>query len=75
MSGLRCVPVLVWVYQVLRGAKAADMRFHWMRDRVRQDQYRIIWRAGTNNLADFPSKIHPTPHFLAVRPFYVTYPH
>jgi hypothetical protein len=57
-----------------RRAKAIDMRYHWMRDRVRQKQFKIIWRPGTDNLADFPSKIHPTPHFLAVRPFYVSYP-
>ena len=51
-----------------------DMRYHWMRDRVHQGQYRIIWRPGKTNLADFPSKIHPTPHFLATRANFVDYP-
>ena len=55
-------------------SKAVDMRYHWMRDRVRQGQFKVIWREGTSNLADFPSKIHPTPHFLAMRKFYVSYP-
>lgn len=54
--------------------KAVDMRYHWMRDRVRQGQFKILWREGTSNLADFPSKIHPTSHFLAMRKFYVSYP-
>jgi hypothetical protein len=40
-------------------AKAMDMRFHWIRDRVDQGHFGVIWRNGPNNLADFFTKILP----------------
>ena len=51
------------------------MRFYWMRDRVRQHQFHIYWRRGVDgkffNLADYPTKHHPTSHHRAMRPTYV----
>ena len=51
------------------------MRFYWMRDRVRQKQFYIFWRRGIDgrffNLADYPTKHHPTSHHRAMRPTYV----
>ena len=32
--------------------KAMDMRFHWLRDRECQKQFRIYWRPGKSNYAD-----------------------
>ena len=31
--------------------KAMDMRFHWLRDREAQGQFKIYWRPGKTNLA------------------------
>ena len=48
--------------------KAMDMRFHWLRDREAQQQFRIYWLRGTNNKADYWSKTqHPTAHHRAMR--------
>ena len=37
-------------------SKATDMRWHWIRDQVRQGRFDIYWREGTNNLTDFYTK-------------------
>jgi hypothetical protein len=58
-----------------RRSKSMDMRFHWIRDRVRQGHFCVTWRPGNVNLADLFTKDHPTSHFLALRPFYVTDAH
>ena len=39
--------------------KAIDLRFHWLRDRVRQGQFHIIWVPTEDNLADFFTKALP----------------
>ena len=36
--------------------KAMDMRFHWLRDRECQNQFRIYWRPGPLNLGDYYTK-------------------
>ena len=45
-----------------RGSKAVDMRFYWIRDRVRQGQFLIHWKPGTENYADYFTKHHPPSH-------------
>jgi hypothetical protein len=45
-----------------KALKAMDMRFHWLQCRGAQDQYRFYWRPGTQNLADYWTKHHPTSH-------------
>ena len=55
-----------------RMSKAVDMRFHWIRDRVRQGHFTIVWRPGTENLADYFTKEHPLRHFRTMRSFFVT---
>ena len=42
--------------------KAMDMRFHWLRDREYQEQFRIYWRPGKLNYADYWTKHHPAKH-------------
>ena len=39
--------------------KSIDMRFHWIRDRVRQGMFQVLWRPGSTNLADFFTKALP----------------
>jgi hypothetical protein len=54
-----------------RRSKAMDMRFYWIRDRVRQDQFLIYWSKGSDNLADYFTKHHPVSHHRAMRPVYL----
>ena len=54
-----------------RRSKAIDMRFHWIRDRVRQGQFIINWAPGSTNLADFFTKNHPVKRFQWMRLFFV----
>ena len=42
--------------------KAMDMRFHWLRCRDAQGQFRYYWRPGTANLGDYWKKHHPSVH-------------
>ena len=39
--------------------KCIDMQFHWIRDRARHNFYSVIWRKGSDNLADFFTKPLP----------------
>lgn len=57
-----------------RFSKAFDMRLHWIRDRVRLKEFRVEWRPGHLNLADFLTKDHPTKHFLSMRKYFVHCP-
>jgi hypothetical protein len=54
-----------------RKSKAIDMRYHWIRDRVSQKHFRVTWRRGCENLADFFTKTHPIHHHKAQRLRYV----
>jgi hypothetical protein len=54
-----------------RRSKAVDMRFYWIRDRVRQGQFLIHWKPGTDNYADYFTKHHPTSHHRRIRSQYL----
>ena len=54
--------------------KAMDMRFHWLRDRKCQEQFRIYWRPGKSNYADYWTKHHPATHHKHTRKEFLT-PH
>ena len=54
-----------------RRSKAIDMRFYWVRDRVRQKQFVVHWRPGTDNLADYFTKHHPAKHHRLMRSRYL----
>jgi hypothetical protein len=43
----------------LKRSKAIDMRYHWLRDRVRQGIFKVFWDAGHNNIADYFTKLQP----------------
>jgi hypothetical protein len=51
---------------------AMDMRFHWLRDREAQGQFRIYWCPGKTNLADYFTKHHPPAHHVNVQTEYLT---
>jgi hypothetical protein len=50
-------------------SKAMDMRFYWIRDRVRQGQFLIYWRPGETNRANYFTK-----HHRRMRPVYLHTP-
>ena len=55
-----------------KALKSMDMRFHWLRCRNAQGQYRYFWRPGTQNLADYWTKHHPARHHRLFRPQILT---
>ena len=52
-------------------SKAIDMRFYWVRDRVRQGQFIIHWKRGRDNYADYYTKHFPASHHQQMRPIYL----
>jgi hypothetical protein len=54
-----------------RRSKAIDMRFYWIKDRVKQGQFVIQWQRGAHNLADYFTKHHPASHHQKLRPRYL----
>ena len=47
------------------------MRYHWIRDQVKLRVFKITWKAGIPNLADFFTKAHHVKHHLDIRWKYV----
>jgi hypothetical protein len=52
-------------------SKAMDMRFYWIQDRIKQDQFRVFWNRGDRNKADYFTKHFPEKHHRDVRPTYL----
>ena len=50
-----------------RRSKAMDMRFYWLRDRIKQGQFVIFWRRGIDNDADYFTKHHSPSHHRSLR--------
>jgi hypothetical protein len=55
-------------------SKAMDMRFYWLRDRVRQNQFHVFWKKGSLNKADYFTKHHPASHHQQIRSAYLHSP-
>jgi hypothetical protein len=51
--------------------KAMDMRFYWIKDRVKQGQFHIYWGPGYQNLADYFTKHHSPAHHKRIRNVYI----
>jgi hypothetical protein len=58
----------------LKLSKSLDMRFHWLRDRVRQGHFRIIFVPGKFNVADFLTKALPVARHRELAPFFAVDP-
>ena len=52
-------------------SKAMDMRYHWIQDRIEQNQFQVKWAPGEENKGDLYTKHHSTPHHKAQRPRYI----
>jgi hypothetical protein len=55
-----------------KALKAMDMHFLWLRCCNAQDQFCYYWKLGTQNLADYFTKHHPTSHHKSVHPTILT---
>jgi hypothetical protein len=47
--------------------KAMDMRFYWIKNRVKQGQFDVYWGPGYQNLADYFTKHHSAAHHKRMR--------
>ena len=54
-----------------RRLKAMDMRFYWIKCRIAQVKFKLLWRSGQENLADYFTKLHAKVHHKITRPLYV----
>jgi hypothetical protein len=55
-----------------KALKAMDLRFHWLRCCNAQGKFCYYWRPGTQNVADYFTKHHPTSHHKSARPTILT---
>jgi hypothetical protein len=51
--------------------KAMDMRFYWIKDRVKQGKFNVYWGPGFQNLADYFTKHHSPAHHKRMRDVYI----
>ena len=54
-----------------RRSKAMNMRFYWVKCRITQGQFKLLWRSGQENLTDYFTKLHAQVHHKNVRLLYV----
>jgi hypothetical protein len=52
-------------------SKAMDMRFYWVRDRVRAGDFLVYWEPGCDNDADYYTKHHSPAHHRVKRSRYL----
>jgi hypothetical protein len=51
--------------------KEMDMRFYWIKYRVKQGQFNVYWGPGYQNLADYFIKHHLPAHHKRMREIYI----
>jgi hypothetical protein len=49
-------------------SKSMDMRYHWLKYRVRQRRFDVYWRPGKDNLGDYHTKHHSAQNRKIMRP-------
>ena len=54
-----------------RQSKGMDMRFHWLRDRHKQQQFYCHWKRAIHNKGDYQSKAQPIKVHKEQRPSFV----
>jgi hypothetical protein len=52
-------------------SKSFDMRYWWMKDRIKQGQFNLLWPPGKLNLANYFTKHHPPWHHPKMRHKYL----
>lgn len=58
----------------IKRSKSMDMRWHWIRDRVKQGQFSVHWISGAQNIADFFTKSIPIHKHAEFTPILVHAP-
>jgi hypothetical protein len=53
----------------LKMSKSIDMRWHWVRDRIRQGHFRAVFVPGISNHSDFFTKALPVARHKLLAPF------
>ena len=48
-----------------------DMRFYWMKDRVKQKDFFVYWKPGSKNRGDYFTEHHPPHHYREIRATYL----
>jgi hypothetical protein len=48
-----------------------DMRFYWIKDRVKQGQFNVYWGPGFQNLTDYFTKDHSPTHHKRIQDIYI----
>lgn len=54
-----------------RRAKAMDMRFFWVKNKIRQNKFLIYWRAGKGNRDDNFTKHYAPSYHKVIRSMYL----
>jgi hypothetical protein len=52
-------------------SKPFDMRFYWLKDRIKQNQFQVYWKPSTENRADYFTINHPPAHHRAMQSHYL----
>ena len=52
-------------------SKAWDMKYHWMKEKIKDNFFQVYWDKGVNNQGDYFTKHHPPAHHRRMRPAYV----
>lgn len=55
-------------------SKAFDMNVYWIKDRIKQNQFKIHWERGKNNKADYFTKHFAPKHHKSMRYIYLQPP-
>ena len=53
-------------------SRSMDMRFFWIKDRIRQKQFLVYWGPGKKNLADYFTKHFPASTHRELRTIYLS---
>jgi hypothetical protein len=51
--------------------KTMDLRFYWIKDRVKQGQFDVYWGPGYQNLADYFKRHHSPAHHKRILEIYI----
>ena len=47
------------------------MRFCWVKCRIAQGKFKLLWKSGQENIADYFTKLHSNVHHKITRPLFV----
>jgi hypothetical protein len=57
---------------VMKKLKAMDMKYHWLWDRIGQEQFRHYWAPGSKNKGNYVTKHHALIHYEAMQLTFLT---